>query len=259
MELGDRVVVVTGGGGGIGAALCRRFRDEGARLIVVADLDGEAAHAVADEIDGEAHPVDAADHDAVHSLVSRVLAVHGPIDLFCANAGIAGGGDVDAPHAEWQRAWDVNVMSQVYAAQAVIPSMVARGEGYLLLTASAAGLLTSLDSVQYTVTKHASVALAEWLAITYGDQGVRVSCLAPQFVNTPMAQMAYTTPESAAFVKSILIEPEEVAGAVVEAIGDERFLVLPHPEVAGYTQAKAAHPDRWLARMRKLRSELGGS
>lgn len=250
MDLRDRVIVVTGGGGGIGAALCRRFHEEGAGTVVVADLDGSAADAVAGSIGGDPQQVDAANREAVQTLVETVEANHGPIDLFCANAGTASGGGVDLPIEEWQRAWDINLMSQVHAARAVLPRMVGRGEGYLLLTASAAGLLTSLDSVQYAVTKHASVAFAEWLAITYRDRGVRVSCLAPQFVNTPMVDLVTTTPPG--LVEDVLIEPEDVAASVVAALRDERFLVLPHPEVATYLQHKAADPDRWLAGMRKL-------
>ena len=256
MELRDRVVMVTGGGGGIGASLCRRFHQEGARLVVVVDVDGDAAAAVAGEVGGEPHQLDAAGQEEVHRLVGSVVDAHGGIDLLCANAGIASGGGIDLPQPEWQQAWEVNLMSQVYAAQAVLPHMLTRGDGYLLLTSSAAGLLTSLDSVQYTVTKHASVALAEWLSIAYHDAGIRVSCLAPQFVNTPMADIASTTPEAAAFVQSVLIEPETVAAAVVAALAEERFLVLPHPEVSRYFAAKAADPDRWLAGMRGLRREL---
>ena len=255
MELRDRVVVITGGGGGIGAALGRRFRAEGARHIAVADLDGDRATSVAKEVDGSAHQLDASDETAVADLVETVVSLHGPIDLFCANAGIATEGDLFAD--TWQRTWDVNVMSQVFAARAVVPGMVARGEGYLLLTASAAGLTTSFDSAAYAVTKHASVALGEWLAITYGDQGIGVSCLAPQFVDTPMGRLAGESSEgAAAWVQSIMIEPEAVAAAVVEGLAAEQFLILPHPEVEQYFQNKAGDYDRWLAGMRKLRAGL---
>lgn len=254
MELNDRIAVITGGGGGIGAALARAFRVEGARHVAVADLDGSAAEAVAAEIGGSAWPLDAADATAVAAMVDAVESKHGPIDVFCANAGVALPGDVDSAVDDWQRSWDVNVMSQVHAAGAVLPGMLARGEGYLVLTSSAAGLTTSLDTASYAVTKHASVALAEWLAITYGDRGIRVSCLAPQFVDTPMGRSAKTTPAAAAWVESLMIEPADVAASVVDGIREERFLILPHPEVAGYFQNKANDYDRWLSGMRKLRA-----
>jgi NAD(P)-dependent dehydrogenase (short-subunit alcohol dehydrogenase family) len=256
LELTDRVAVITGGGGGIGAALCRAFAAAGARHVVVADLDGTAAQTVANGIGGSSRELDAADAGAVAAMVAAVESEHGPIDVFCANAGIAVAGGVEAEVEAWQRSWDVNVMSQVHAAKSVLPGMLARGEGYLVLTSSAAGLTTSLDTAPYAVTKHASVALAEWLAITYGDRGIRVSCLAPQFVDTPMGRSAGTTPAAAAWVESIMIEPDEVATSVVEGLRNERFLILPHPEVARYFQNKAADYERWLEAMRKLRASF---
>jgi len=256
VELTGRVAVITGGGSGIGAALAHAFSAAGAAHVAVADLDGVAALAVADEIGGSGFSIDAADADAVAAMVESVTVGHGPIDLFCANAGIAPAGDVDTDVAVWQRTWDVNVMSQVHAAAAVLPGMVARREGYLLLTASAAGLTTSLEAAPYAVTKHASVALAEWLAITYGDRGIRVSCLAPQFVDTPMGRSAMTTPAAAAWVRGMMIDPGAVAASVVEGLRNERFLILPHPRVAEYFQNKAADYDRWIGGMRKLRAGL---
>jgi NAD(P)-dependent dehydrogenase (short-subunit alcohol dehydrogenase family) len=256
MELRDRVVVVTGAGSGIGAALARRFHRAGARLVAVADIDVKWARGVAEGIGGLAFGLDVADGNAVAVMVEEITAEHGPIDLFCANAGIAIGGGVEAGDEAWQRIWEVNVMSQVYAARAVLPQMIARGEGYLLLTASAAGLLTQLDAAPYSVTKHASVALAEWLAITHAGDGIRVSCLCPQFVNTPMAEAASITPGSAAWVQSVLIEPEEVAEVVLTGIAVEKFLILPHPEVEEYFQNKAGDYERWLGGMRKLRSSM---
>ncbi|NNF10700.1 MAG: SDR family oxidoreductase [Acidimicrobiia bacterium] len=254
MEPADRVVVITGGGGGIGAALARRFHAEGARHVAVADIDRTGAEAVAADVGGSAHVVDAADGEAVAALVESVENTAGPVDLFCANAGVAVAGGVDADTDAWQRSWDVNVMSQVYAARAVLPSMLSRGEGYLVLTASAAGLTTSLDTAPYAVTKHASVALAEWLAITYGDAGIRVSCLAPQFVDTSMGRMAGSgNPAAEAWVRSVMIEADDVAAAVIDAVQAERFLILPHPEVEGFFRNKAADYDRWLGGMRKLR------
>lgn len=256
MDIKNRVIIVTAAGGGIGAALARRFHAEGARHVAVADIDGPAAGSVADAISGSAHELDAADSSAVVELVETVTAAHGAIDLFCANAGVATGREFEADDAVWQRTWDVNVMSQVHAAHAVLPQMLARGEGYLLLTASAAGLTTSLDGAPYAVTKHASVALAEWLAITYGDQGIGVSCLAPQFVDTPMGRSAAANPTATAWVKSMMIEPTEVATSVVAGLRDERFLILPHPEVARYFQNKANDYDGWILAMRQLRAGL---
>ena len=257
MELTDRIAVVTGGGGGIGAALVRRFHAEGAAHVAVADLDGEAATAVAAEVGGSAHQMDAADEQAVLALVETVTARAGPIDVFCANAGVAEPGGLDADEAAWQRSWDVNVMSQVYAARAVLPGMVARGEGYLMLTASAAGITTSLDTAPYAVTKHGAVALAEWLSIMYADQGVTVSCLAPQFVDTPMGRMAGTTEEGRAWASRVMISAEQVADTVMAAMATGEFLILPHGEVLQYFQNKATDYDRWLGGMRKLRRGLG--
>jgi NAD(P)-dependent dehydrogenase (short-subunit alcohol dehydrogenase family) len=254
LELAGRVVVITGGGGGIGASLARVFAAEGAAHVAVADINGAAAGAVAEEIEGSSFELDAADAAAVAEMIESVTGEHGPIDLLCANAGIATAGDVGSDVDVWQRAWDVNVMSQVHATRAVLPAMLARGAGYIVLTASAAGLTTSLDSAPYAVTKHASVALAEWLAIGYGDRGVRVSCLAPQFVDTPMGRSAMTSPAAATWVADIMIDPSQVAASVVEAVRAETFLILPHPEVAGYFQNKAADYDRWIGGMRRLRA-----
>ena len=257
MELTDRIAVVTGGGSGIGAALARRLHAEGTAHVAVADLDHEAADVIAEEVGGSAHRLDVADASAVEALVETVTVTAGPIDMFFANAGVAVGGGLDADDASWQRSWDVNVMSQVYAARAVLPGMVSRGEGYLMLTASAAGLTTSLDSIPYAVTKHGSVALAEWLAIMYADRGITVSCLAPQFVDTPMGRMAGTTEEGRAWASRVMISPEQVADAVVAAIPAGDFLILPHGEVAQFFQSKAADYERWLGGMRKLKRGLG--
>jgi NAD(P)-dependent dehydrogenase (short-subunit alcohol dehydrogenase family) len=252
MELRDRVVVVTGGGNGIGAALCRRFASEGAGSVVVADLDAKAAAAVAAEIGGNSVPLDVSDGDAIAEVVAWTEATFGPIDLFCSNAGLGGMGGIEVPVETWQRTWDVNVMAHVHAARAVLPGMLARGEGYLLQTASAAGLLTNLGAAPYSVTKHAAVALAEWLAVTYGDRGIKVSCLCPQFVRTDMLDDMTATPETKAWVEGTAIEPDEVAEAVVTGLRAESFLILPHPEVAEYFRRKAADYDRWLTGMRGL-------
>ncbi len=260
MELDGRVAVVTGGASGIGEALCRRFAAEGAAHVVVADLDGDGAAAVADDIGGTGVTLDVSDEDAVRNLVDRVERDLGPIDLMAMNAGIAAGGDVWEPNEAWERAWQVNVMAHVYAVRAVLPGMLARGEGYLLHTASAAGLLTNIGAAPYSVTKHAVVALAEWLSVTYGDRGIRVSCLCPQFVDTPMLGEFEALGDGSLtrFVRGIAKTPEEVAEAVVEALRAERFLVLPHPEVAEYFRRKATDYDRWLTGMRRLQESLLG-
>ena len=256
MELKDKHVVVTGGGNGIGRALCRRFASEGAAAVVVADLDGEAAGAVAAEIGGLALATNVAVEADVVSLVERAVEANGPVDLFCANAGIVVTGGVEASDEEWQRIWDVNLMAHVYAARALLPGWLARGEGYLLQTASAAGLLTGLGTLSYSVTKHAVVALAEWLSITYGDAGVKVSCLCPQGVRTNML-MAGGEDESN-FLLPGSVSPEHVADVVVAGLGDERFLILPHPEVEEYFKRKADDYDRWLRGMRRMQARILG-
>jgi NAD(P)-dependent dehydrogenase (short-subunit alcohol dehydrogenase family) len=251
---------VTGGGGGIGSALGRRFVTEGARAVVLADVDGEAAARAAAEAGGPARGVacDVASDEAVASLVADVEGREGPIDLYCANAGIALGIDVTASDGDWDRMWRVNVMSTVVAARHLIPRWTARGGGHLLVTASAAGLLSTLGDAGYTATKHASVGLAEWIAITYGDQGVRVSCLCPQGVRTNMVFGPGTegTIGSEQVRRLRIIEPDDVAQAVVDGLREERFLILPHPEVARYFQGKAENHERWLAAMRRLQREL---
>lgn len=256
MELSGKSVVVTGGGSGIGAAMSRRFVGQGAR-VHVADIDGEAARRVAVEIGASHGRTDAAVERDVTDMVAAAVAANGPIDLLCLNAGIATGGGVDASDEDWQRTWDVNVMAHVYGARAVLPSMLERGCGYLLHTASAAGLLTNLGAAPYSVTKHAVVALAEWLSVTYGDAGLRVSCLCPQFVRTPMLDELTEISEGfAGFAQEMSITTDEVADRVVEGLSDERFLILPHPEVADYFRAKATDYERWLAGMRKLQARL---
>ena len=257
MELDDRVVVVTGGASGIGRALCRRFAAEGAKAVVVADVDGEGAKAVADEIGGLALATNVAVEADVVSLVERAVDANGPVDLFCANAGIVVTGGVEASDEEWQRIWDVNLMAHVYAARVLLPGWLARGEGYLLQTASAAGLLTGLGTLPYSVTKHAVVALAEWLSITHGDAGVKVSCLCPQGVRTNM--LLGSGEEGASMLLPGAVEPEDVAEAVVAGLAEERFLILPHPEVAEYFRRKADDYDRWLRGMRRVQARFFGS
>lgn len=259
MRLAGKVAVVTGGASGIGRALCERFAAEGAEAVYVADLDLSGAAAVAQGLSGRGAAVrcDVSDAAQVAALAARAEAERGRIDLFCSNAGIATNGGVEVADALWQRTWEVNVMAHVYAARAVLPGMLARGEGYLLQTASAAGLLTSLGALPYAVTKHAAVALAEWLSITYGARGIRVSCLCPQGVRTAMMSDAQRDKASAAVLAAgALLEPAQVAEAVVQGLLDERFLILPHPEVARYLEGKARDPERWLAAMRKVEGRL---
>jgi NAD(P)-dependent dehydrogenase (short-subunit alcohol dehydrogenase family) len=260
MEIADRHVVVTGAASGIGRAVARRFAAEGARAVVVADLNLEAAQAVAAEFGGLAVQTDVSREAEIGELISRATEAHGPIDLFFSNAGVPGpGGGPEAPDDEWQRTWEVNVMAHVWAARALLPDMTARGEGYLLSTASAAGLLTQVSALAYSVTKHAAVAVAEWLAIAYGDAGIKVSCLCPQAVRTPMLDLALEDPIGAApLLSGGLLEPEDVAEAVVDGVREERFLILPHADVARYLAFKGTQPERWLEGMRRLVRDARG-
>ena len=253
MRVLDKVVVVTGGGRGIGHSLCRRFSQEGARAVVVADVDS-AAHDVAMEIGGLPVVADVGLEADVSRIVRTAVDAHGRIDLFCSNAGISVPGTLETTSDEqWQHIWQINLMAHVYAARAVVPIMLAAGGGYLLQTASAAGLLTQIGSAPYTVTKHAAVAFAEWLAITYGDRGIKVSCLCPQGVRTRMLDFA---PDSVrAMLGDDAIDPEAVADAVVAGLAEERFLILPHPQVAEYVRRKADDHDRWLRAMRRLQQK----
>ncbi len=257
MKLAGQVCVVTGGAHGIGRALCVRFAQEGA-TVVVADRDGAGAAEVAALIHGSAAATDVSREAEIAELVQTSLARHGRIDLFASNAGIASNGGAEAKDAEWQRSWEVNVMAHVWAARHVLPSMLARKQGYLLATASAAGLLSSIGSAPYAVTKHAAVAFAEWLSITHGDQGIRVSCLCPQGVRTDMLAQVSKEPGGQAVIASgRVLEPEEVADAVVRGLADERFLILPHPEVATFMQHRASDHERWLSAMRSLQRRVG--
>lgn len=253
MEPKGKIIVVTGGGSGIGAAMLRRFAQEGSAGLVAADRDEVSAQAVAAEVGGLAVRVDVTREDEVQALVERATGHFGRVDVFCSNAGLGRGAGLEAPNEQWQTMWDVHVMAHVYAARAVLPQMLERGEGYLLQTASAAGLLSHPESATYAVTKHAAVAFAEWLSIAYGDRGIRVSCLCPQGVRTPML----LGPDGGrkTFLLDGAIGPEQVADEVVQAMRDERFLVLPHPEVLEYLRRKTADVDRWLGGMRKLRAK----
>ncbi|MBS0445520.1 MAG: SDR family oxidoreductase [Proteobacteria bacterium] len=254
MDVKDRVVVVTGGASGIGLAMCKRFAQAGARAVVVADLDQARCDTAAAGFGGLGLRVDVAKEAEVQALVDEVTSRYGQVDVLCSNAGIMIAKDEDATTAEWQRIWDINLMAHVHAARAVLPQMLARGEGYLVHTASAAGLLSQVNSAPYSVTKHAAVAFAEWLSIAHGDAGIRVSCLCPQGVLTPMLMEA----EGGSFLAPGAVTPESVADEVLRCMQEERFFVLPHPEVATYVQRKAADPDRWIKGMRRTRAQVVG-
>jgi NAD(P)-dependent dehydrogenase (short-subunit alcohol dehydrogenase family) len=255
MTVRDKVAVVTGGAGGIGRALCRRFAAEGAKAVVVADIDGDGANAVANEIGGWAMATDVSRETDIVRLVQAVTERHGAIDLFCSNAGIIIEGGAETPDQDWQAIWSVNVLGHVYAARAVLPGMLARGGGYLLQTVSAAGLLSQIGSATYSVTKHAALAFAEWLSITYGDRGIGVSVLCPQGVRTNM--LLRPRPGGESFLLAGALEPEQVADSAVKGLAEERFLILPHPEVAEYFRRKASDYDRWLRGMRRLQASIG--
>jgi NAD(P)-dependent dehydrogenase (short-subunit alcohol dehydrogenase family) len=267
MELSDKVAVVTGGASGIGRALAERFASEGARGVVVADLQAEQAEEVAAGIGDKALAVrcDVTDDDQVAGLISQAEERFGPIDVFCANAGIALGAGLEAPEETWDAVLAVNTRAHILAARRLIPGWVERGGGYFVATASAAGLITQIADATYAVSKHAAVAFAEWLSITYGDDGVRVSCLCPQGVDTPLLRAGLDDPSrgegmGAQVVAAAgeLLSPEQVAGDVVEAMREERFLILPHPEVLEYFRRKGSDYDRWLAGMRRLQRQVRG-
>jgi NAD(P)-dependent dehydrogenase (short-subunit alcohol dehydrogenase family) len=254
MRVGGKVVVVTGAGNGIGAALASRFAREGASVVIAADIDLDAATGVAEAIDGHAFRVDVADEDSNRRLIEEVETNFGPIELFCANAGIAFEGDEQSPDADWDRMLGINFRAHLYAARHLIPLWTERRRGYLLVTASAAGLLSNIGAAQYTVTKHAAVAFAEWIAITYGDRGVKVSCLCPQGVRTRMLDQGGAVAE---LLAGTALSPDEVATVVVDGLDAERFLILPHPEVADFMVRKATDRDGWIAAMQRLQARLG--
>ncbi len=255
MEVKDRVVVVTGAGRGIGAALCHRFANEGAHLVVVSDCDERAAVEVAAAVGSRAMAVrcDVANELDVQHLVEQSISSGGRIDIFCSNAGITVKGGLESLNSDWQRMWDVNVMSRLFAARAVIPHMLERGEGYLVHTASAAGVMTEIGSASYSVTKHADVAMAEWLSVCYGRSGIRVSCVCPLGVETDMLDDSDPIHR---YLHLHAISADEAAGAVIEGIQKELFLILPHPQVLDFFRLKTEDYDRWLRGMQRLRQKL---
>jgi NAD(P)-dependent dehydrogenase (short-subunit alcohol dehydrogenase family) len=262
MRVVDKVIIVTGGANGIGRALVGRFKREGPAGLVVADIDEKAGNEVAAAADGLFVRTNVRQEDEIQNLVDQARQAFGRIDVFCSNAGVFGMGGPEAPNEVWQRSWEVNFNPHVYAARAVLPEMLERGEGYLLQTVSAAGLLSNPGAAPYTVTKHAALGFAEWLSITYGDGGIRVSCICPQTVRTNLIM------DSGDFVRDMMLaigeplEPEQVADAVIEGLEREEFLILPHPEVAEFFRRKAGDYERWLRGMRKMNArlmEFGGS
>ncbi len=277
MEITGKSAVVTGGASGVGRSLCLGLAERGAAGVVVCDIDAEGAAKVAAEIEAAGHRAisvraDVSKESDVQALVASAQDAFGQVDLFFSNAGIIVAGGPEASDEAWSRIWAINVQSHVYVARAVLPGMLARGEGYLEVTASAAGLLTQLGSAPYAVTKHAAVAFAEWLSIAHGEEGLVVSCLCPQaftsnLLNTsrrelgagelPDAEAGWTGGSAQAAVDGVLTS-DQVAQAVLEAVGTEQFLILPHPDVATYEQRRAGDRERWLRGMRRMQARLTG-
>jgi len=267
MRVEGAVAVVTGGAGGIGTALARRLADAGARVVVV-DLPDQGAAALAESI-GTSRALgaeaDVSSTDDLHRMLALAKDRFGPVDFYFANAGIAGEQGLGASEAEWERIIDINVLAHVRAARLLIPGWIARGSGYFVSTASAAGLLTQIGTAPYAVTKHAAVAFSEWLSVTYGAQGVRVSCLCPMGVNTKMLNDVLEAEDAGAQLGARavaqagdVLEPGDVAESVLQAIQEERFLILPHPQVREFMLRKASDHDRWLRGMRRLQNEVSG-
>lgn len=257
MNIKGKTVVVTGGANGIGRALCERFAAEGAAVVVVSDVDtvgmAETVARIGEDTEAIGIPCDVASETEVEKLVQETLKRFERIDLFCSNAGIFTPGDETVPTDAWQKIWDINVMAHVFAARAVLPAMLERGEGYLLNTSSAAGLLNQVGSAPYAVTKHAAIGFAEWLSITYGNRGIKVSALCPQAVRTAMTA---GSEEGGVAGLDGMLEPEQLADTVIETLAEERFLVLPHPEVLTYMRRKTDDYDRWLGGMRRLQDRF---
>lgn len=257
VDLTGAVVAVTGGASGIGAALARRLATTGVRAVAVIDRDADGAAAVAASLGpvGSAHTADLGDPQAVAAAIAEVTDTRGPIDVWCSNAGVLAVGGADAPDAAWQDSWDVNVMAHVWAARTLVPDMVARGGGHVMITASAAGLLAQIGSAPYSVTKHAAVAFGEWLAITHGDDGIGVTLVCPQAVATAMTA---GIPGGGVAGVDGMLGADEVAAAAVAGLQAGSLYVLPHPEVATYAQRRVTDPERWVAGMRRLQARFTG-
>lgn len=258
MELSNKTIVVTGAASGIGAAIAKQFAAAGGR-VVVADLDAEASAETALEFNGFGVACDVTDEQQIKALVSATEAHFGPIDLFCSNAGICVGEPslaTSASNADWQLCWELHVMAHVYAARAVLPSMIERGGGYFVQIASAAGLLSQIGDAAYSATKHAAVGFAESLAITHGDDGIKVSVVCPSYVATPMLGYGITESGASPAMGPGLISAQDVAAAVLDGVANDRFMVLPHPQVEKFHQAKAGNYDRWIGGMRNLRTKI---
>lgn len=258
MQLKDKTVVVTGAGSGIGRALVKKFTAEGAAAVVAADIDADAARRTAEESGCIAMRADIATEDDVIRLIDDTERDIGPIDLFCNNAGIATGVSEQSPNAQWQSIWEINVMAHVYSARHLVPRMVQRGGGYFLNTASAAGLLNQIGGAAYGTTKHAAVGFAEWLALTYAHQGIKVSVLCPQAVRTAMTADS-ADPATRAAATDGMMEPDQLADIVVDHLRRETFLILTHEEVKTYMQRKVSDYDRWIASMNRLAQKLSGA
>lgn len=262
MQIEGTVAIITGGGNGIGAAISRRLASQGVAGLLVADLDGAAAAAVADELAARGTPavgrhVDVAEQAEIEAMVLAAEAAFGPVDLMVSNAGIGTNAGIDADPSMWQRSWDINVLAHVHAARALLPSMLERGAGAFVHTCSAAGLLTMLGDAPYAVTKHAAVAFAEWLSVTYGSRGIQVGALCPQGVETDLLRSGGgSVAEQVVRLAGKVLRPDDVAAEVVTAVADGRFLILPHPEVADYVRHKATDVERWLGAMRGINDQL---
>ncbi|MDQ0140900.1 SDR family oxidoreductase [Cupriavidus necator] len=261
MEVRNKTVVVTGAATGIGRALALAFAQAGARGVAVADLNAAGAAAVAAEVQAAApgcqvfaQPVDVADAAAVQALADLATQRFGQVDIFCSNAGIILRKGLEASAGDWQRIWEINVMAHIHAARAVLPQMLERGDGYFVNTVSAAGLLSQIGSAPYAVTKHAAIGFAEWLSITYGERGIKVSCICPQGVQTNM--LFGEKGERKGFLQEGSVTAEHVAAVTLEGVADERFLILPHPEVLEYYRRKGQDYDRWLRGMRRLHDKV---
>ncbi len=253
MKIQGKTVVVTGGASGIGRGLVRRFKEEGAANIVIADINSDELNEFADEVGATPYVCDVSDEEQVKNLVRMTEEIFGHIDLFCGNAGILSKGGVEASNETWEKTWAVNVMAHVYATRHALPKLIERGEGYFLITASAAGLLSQVGSATYSVTKHAALALAEWVLITHGAQGIKVSALCPQAVESKMTAGS----DGGVAGQDGMLKPEAVADTVIAGLDEEKFMILPHPEVEKYFRNKATDYQRWIRGMQKLQEQFG--